>query len=44
MALVNLVKVKQRTANSGFAQRGHLSFKKASSCLEVSVSFDTLEL
>ena len=30
--------------NSGFAQRGDLCFKKSSSCLEVSVSFDTLEL
>jgi hypothetical protein len=34
----------QRPANSGFAQRGHLCFKKSSSCLEVRVTFDTLEL
>jgi len=32
------------TYNSGFAQRGVLCFKKLSSCLEVSVTFDTLEL
>ena len=30
-------------ANSGFAQRGDLSFKKSSSCLDVRVTFDTLE-
>jgi len=30
-------------ANSGFAQRGVLRFKKSSSCLEISVTFDTLE-
>jgi hypothetical protein len=29
--------------NSGFAQRGDLCFKKSSSCLEVRVTFDTLE-
>jgi hypothetical protein len=29
--------------NSGFAQRGDLSFKKSSSCLDVRVTFDTLE-
>jgi hypothetical protein len=29
--------------NSGFAQRGVLCFKKSSSCLEVHVTFDTLE-
>ncbi len=34
----------QRPANSGFAQRGVLCFKKSSSCLEVHVIFDTLEL
>ena len=33
----------ERTANSGFAQRGDLCFKKSSSCLEVFVIFDTLE-
>jgi hypothetical protein len=30
--------------NSGFAQRGDLCFKKSSSCLEVRVPFDTLEI
>ncbi len=29
--------------NSGFAQRGVLSFKKSSRCLEVRVTFDTFE-
>ena len=29
--------------NSGFTQRGNLSFIKTSSCLEVSVTFDTLK-
>ena len=33
----------QRTTNSGFAQRGDLSFKKSSRCLEDFVTFDTLE-
>ncbi len=32
-----------RTHNSGFAQRGVWSFKKSSRCLEVRVTFDTLE-
>jgi hypothetical protein len=31
-----------RNTNSGFAQRGHLNFKKSSHCLEVSATFDTL--
>ena len=35
---------KPATANSGFALRGDLCFKKSSSCLEVRVPFDTLEL
>lgn len=35
---------KSTGGNSSFAQRGVWSFKKSSSCLEVFVTFDTLEL
>ena len=35
---------KTPAGNSGFAQRGDLCFKKSSSCLVFSVTFDTLEL
>jgi hypothetical protein len=36
--------IRKAAANSGFAQRGDLCFKKSSSCFEVHVTFDTLEL
>jgi len=37
------IKIIKTPYNSGFAQRGDLWFKKSSSCLEVQVTFDTLE-
>jgi hypothetical protein len=37
-------KINSTVGNSGFEQRGHLSFKKSSSCYEVRVDFDTLKL
>jgi hypothetical protein len=42
--LLHVVVKETPAPNSGFAQRGVLSFKKSSRCLEVHVSFDTLQL